>query len=114
MIRQLKASVSEKLFKLAGYTRDTKTGQWSAGVASGVGALALGAKSLLAVLGISAVTHSSGAAIITAGSGYVAGTMGIGASIIAIFSWFFVVPLFLICSGIGLFVLLTKSKETDT
>jgi hypothetical protein len=88
-LNRSKASVLVRLLiKFAGYVRDTKTGHWVSGKSAGVGFTVVDAKALLSILGIKAVSHSSGAAILTAGSGYIGGTIGFGAAIMAFFSWF--------------------------
>lgn len=54
----------------------------AANVAVGLGGTAAGAGSIASLFGLSAVAHSSGAAIGTIGGSYVAGTIGTPAAVV--------------------------------
>ena len=81
--------------------------RWVAGAATGVSLAGLGATQLLSLLGISAVTHSSGAVILTGAGGYVAGTYGL-AAVIAVVTAPLAIIIYLLIVAVGLFVFVQK------
>ncbi len=84
---------------------DKAKDRWAAGAATGMGVAGLGAIQLLSLFGITAVAHSSGAAILTGSGGYIAGTYGIG-WVVALLTFPLVIVILLIVTFVGLYVLL--------
>lgn len=95
------------LARIAGHVPDRLRDRWVAGAAAGVGVTGLGASSLLSMLGLSAVTHSSGAAILTGAGGYIAGTYGT-AVLVGWLLWLPSLILFAACAVVGTIVLLKR------
>ncbi|WP_299841059.1 hypothetical protein [uncultured Paracoccus sp.] len=97
------------LARIAGYIPDRLKDRWVAGAASGLGVAGIGANVFLSALGFTAVTHSSGAAILTGAGGYVAGTIGV-ASVASFLMLPITILVFVICAIVGMFVLLKRKR----
>ncbi|MBU2360508.1 MAG: hypothetical protein KKB02_16520 [Alphaproteobacteria bacterium] len=89
------------------FKRNKTTESWVAGAGAGLGLAGLGATQLLTALGFSAVTHSSGAAILTGAGGYIAGTFG-AAAVITFITAPVAIGLYIICLLTGIGVLIAK------
>ena len=99
------------LLLIGKYQLTDKTKNWVSGASAGLGLAGLGATQLLTILGFSAVTHSSGAVILTGAGGYIAGTYGI-AFVVAAITAPITVVLYLVCIAIGVFVFLKRKRDT--
>ena len=98
------------LFLFGRLVPDKLKDRWIAGAATGVGVAGIGATTLLSLLGFSAVSHSSGAIIITGVGGYVAGTYGIAAAV-ALITAPLAIILYIFALVVGLFVLVKRRAK---
>ena len=90
---------------------DRDATKWIGGLSSGVGIAGLGAGKLLSMLGFTAVAHSSGATILTGAGGYIAGTYGLAAGIVAVITAPFTFVIFIICLIVGAWTLFRNKKR---
>ena len=89
------------LLRIGRFRPEGRVATWVSGAGAGMGVAGLGATQLLSLLGFTAVTHSSGAAILTGAGGYVAGTYGI-AAVLMLITAPVAIFVYLICLMVGL------------
>ena len=89
------------------FLRRATSDRWVSGAATGMSVAGLGATQLLSLMGISAVAHSSGAAILTGAGGYLAGTYGLAAAV-ALITAPLAILVYVAVIAVGLFLLVRR------
>lgn len=110
-MNSVKAYLVTMLLLVGRFFKKSAGDRWVAGAAFGVSIAGLGATQLLALLGISAVTHSSGAIILTGAGGYVAGTYGL-AMLVFLVTAPLAIALYLVVIAVGLIVLVKQKLKS--